>query len=189
MWQYNYLNYSDAPTENDILHYGKLGMKWGIRKASNVMAKNYSILKKTNKFDAKAEKLSGKSEKIHAKKDLNKVNKAAKKANKFGNKSLAIEKKMLNTTDPEKIKSLAEKSAKYKYKQASKQIDAYRIAKTTGYGHKAMKYSIKSDKCNKKAEYARLALAKNERYVSALNRKMATVKKHGKSKTAYGVVS
>ena len=49
--------------------------------------------------------------------------------------------------------------------------------KTTGYGAKAMKYSVKSDKVAKKAAKARMKITNNERYVAKMNRKISTLSK------------
>lgn len=50
-----------------------------------------------------------------------------------------------------------------------------RMSKTTGYGVKAMKYSIKSDRVAIKAAKARKKIANNQAYMAKINRKISTI--------------
>lgn len=68
---------------------------------------------------------------------------------------------------------LKKRALKYEYKAAKKQIDANRISKITGYGLRAMKYSVKSDKVAKKAAKTRLKLANNQRYINMTKRRIS----------------
>lgn len=79
-------------------------------------------------------------------------------------------------TDSDYKRSVYEaKSEKAKYKGAKAKIAANRISKTTGYGFRAMRYSIKSDKVAKKAAKARMRMANNERYVATMKRKISSL--------------
>lgn len=63
---------------------------------------------------------------------------------------------------------------KLRYKSAKNTVEANTISKTTGYGAKAMRYSIKSDKAAKKAAKIRMRISNNERYVNMMKRKISS---------------
>lgn len=54
-------------------------------------------------------------------------------------------------------------------------IKGDRLSKTTGYGPKAMKYSIKSDKVAAKAARTRKKLSNNKAYISMMDRKVSSL--------------
>ena len=86
-----------------------------------------------------------------------------------------MEKKALKAdSDWQKLK-YENKAAKLNYKASSKQIDANRQSKSAGYGVRAMRYSIKSDKVAKKAAKIRLKLANNTKYIEMTKRKLSSV--------------
>ena len=85
--------------ENELMHYGVLGMKWGRRKVEYKTARNQKLAKKALNYDKRSEKFTKKSEKIHAKEDLESANRAAKKAAKYRIKSAKLQKKALKTDD------------------------------------------------------------------------------------------
>lgn len=159
-------------SDEELYHYGVLGMKWGVRRAASKISKNSRLERKALKLDVKAEKLHGKSEKIHAARDLGPSNKAAKKAAKYAVKSAKLTQKA-DKTDNELVKSRIEKrAAKAAYKSSQQTIKSNRIAKMTGYGRRAMKYSVKSDKVAAKAAKARMHMANNTRYVNKMKSKV-----------------
>lgn len=160
---------------DELLHYGVLGMKWGVHRAISKSDANQRLQKKALNYDKKSANLRKKSEKLHSEYDLERSNKAARKAAKYDKKAAIVRKKALKETNDFK-KVLAEKKAsKLEYKSAKKQIVANRISKTSGYGMEAMKYSIKSDKVAAKAAKARMKIASNEAYINATKRKISSL--------------
>lgn len=172
----------------ELYHYGVPGMKWGVRRA-NYKAQRYdSLTNKALKYDKKSANLTKKSEKAHAEYDLGRANKAAVKSAKLYKKAAKIEKKSHNATNELIKDKLYRKSEKIKYKAANKQIDGNRLSKTTGYGIRAMKYSIKSDKVAKKAAKVRLKIANDKYYISKMNNKISKLSKE-ELQTGYSFIS
>lgn len=168
-------NYAIRTNEDELYHYGVLGMKWGVRRAARKSAANERLSQKALKYDIKAAKAQKKSEKLHSEQDLDRSNRAAKKAASYNVKSAKLQKRALKETNEIKRTSLEKKAAKLDYKSSKQQAKANRLSKTEGYGAKAMKYSIKSDRMARKAAKARMHMAQNEAYIAKMNRKMNEV--------------
>ena len=93
-------------------------------------------------------------------------------AAKLSEKAAKVNKKALITDNGFKKVMLQKKAAKLNYKSKKAEIKGNRISKTTGYGMRAMKYSIKSDKMAAKAAKARMKIAKNKAYIEMTKRKV-----------------
>lgn len=170
MWQYNY-----TPNPEDLVHYGVLGMKWGVHRSLFKSRSTDRLQKKALKYDLKSERLTKKSEKAHSEYDLGRSNKSAKKAAGYRIRATKMEKKALKANNDWQKLKYEKKAAKLNYKASSKQIDANRQSKSAGYGVRAMQYSIKSDKVAKKAAKIRLKLANNAKYIEMTKRKLSSV--------------
>lgn len=163
--------------DDELYHYGVLGMKWGVRKAAYKSAANERLARKAYAYDKKSAVLNKKAEKRHAIEDLERSNTAANKAAKYRKKAAAISKKALKTESERKRLSMERKAENLKYKAAKKQTKANRLSKTIGYSAKAMEYSIKSDKVAVKAARARAEIASNKAYIASMNRKLSSLSK------------
>ena len=160
--------------QNELQHYGVLGMKWGVHRAKRKEAQNSRLQKKAYKYDIKSAALYKKSEKEHAKSDLGGYNRAATKAANYSKKAAKLHKKALSETGFKKV-TLEGKANKLEYKASKAKMKANRISKTTGYGAKAMTYSIKSDKVANKAAKARATVAKNKAYIELMNKRLSSL--------------
>ena len=172
MWTYNY---SYEYTNEDLMHYGVVGMKWGVRRAIRKQSANERLRNKAYKLDAKSAKAYKTSERIHAIEDLDRSNKAAKKAANLGKKAANLHRKALKTDDVTKSLALEKKAARLDYKSSKNLREANRLSKTSGYSVDAMKYAAKSDKLALKAAKARMKIASNEAYVNAMKKKASSI--------------
>ena len=164
-----------VPKDDDLYHYGVLGMKWGVRRANRKYESIKKLKVKAANYDKKSAQMTKRSEKAHAKYDLEEANKKAVKAANYEKKAAKYEKKAAKAANDSDRASYDKKSKKLAYKASKAKIDANRISKTKGYGYEAMKYSVKSDKLAKKAANARRKIANNEYYVSMMNRKISMI--------------
>lgn len=161
--------------DDELVHYGVLGMKWGVRRASYKRSQNERLARKAIKQDKKSAKYTIQSEKAHAKYDLGESNKAATKAAKQKLKAAKLEKKALNADDEFTKTRLQKKASKAKYKSSVNKTEADRLSKEIGYGEKAMGLSIKSDKAAAKAAKYRHKMANNDYYIKKMNRKISSL--------------
>lgn len=161
--------------DGELYHYGVIGMKWGVRRAANKAAANERYRKKALAYDLKADKLTKKAEKAHSKYDLDGANKRSVKAAKYDMKADKLAKKANKSDDGLKKATLERRSERLKYKATKTRIKSNQIAKSTGYGFKAMRISVKSDKATRKAAKARMKIANNEAFIAKMNRKASSL--------------
>ena len=183
MWQYNY----NCALEDELYHYGVLGMKWGVHRSNSRMATNDRLARKATKFDLKAAKAMRKAENRHQKYDIEGKIKAIKKANNFKVKAAKYEKKASKAANESKKLRLEQKAKKFALKSSKKAQEGEVISRATGYGMKSMSDLKKSLKYQRKADKARYKIAKNKYYRDKMQRKVSQISKEDRQK-AYAFV-
>ena len=159
----------------ELQHYGVLGMKWGVHRAKSKAASNERRRIKAFKLDKKSANAARKSEKLHAEIDLESANKKAVKAAKYRKKAAVLDKRALKTDNEFISTRKHQKAEKLRYKASKADIEGNAKAKTKGYGVKAMKYSMKSDRVAKKAAQMRYKIAKDEFYIQKMKKKVSEI--------------
>ena len=155
---------------DELAHYGVKGQKWGVRRAEFKTAQNQRIRSRVNALEKKAYSLTKKSEGFHSTDDLKKSNKYASKAATYRKKAVSAVQKSSGASDA-KRDTLLKKAATLNYKAAVAQLKANRISKSKGYGVRAMKYSIKSDRVMRMAAKGKAKIESNTVFINAMKRK------------------
>lgn len=160
---------------NELQHYGVPGMKWGVIRSKYKSSANERLRRKALKYDKKEAKFTKRSEKAHASEDLGFANRKAVKAAKQMKKAAVLEKRSVKADSDLKSAYLHKRSEKLKYKAAKNRRTSNRISKSKGYGAKALRLSIKSDRAAAKAAKARKKIANNEYYIQRMKKKVSKI--------------
>ena len=147
--------------ENELYHYGKLGMKWGHHRTQALTSKNARLANKQEQYVSKNKKFSRLAEKAHVKYDLADSS-AAKQKIKYDNKNLKVQKKIQKTMDPIRKAKLQMVADKYSYKSATQKKKIDEEYRSTPYGVKANKLLNKSNEAARLAERSKALISKNE---------------------------
>lgn len=154
-------DFNESELDEDLEHYGVLGMKWGVRKdPDRAYRKSVDKLKKldtnADKAKIKAAKSDLKSAKKYEKKSAKYENKAAKlqvKSSKIGRKDSKLEMKA------RKLRMKAPKSwTKSGYVKKIRKAEKLEY-KSSKKEYKSSKYQLKADKASRKAAKSALKAA------------------------------
>ena len=162
---------------DELQHYGVLGMKWGVHRATRKVSKNEKLIDKALKYDVKQNKWATKSEKTHRVQDLDRVTNLGVKAAKAEKKAAEFTRRAKDASSIDKQLRYEKRAAKQSYKAANLHVKGDEITKAKGYGAKAMSQLNKSNRFAKKAAKARLKIAKNEVYINSVKKKASEVSK------------
>lgn len=163
--------------EYELYHYGVLGMKWGVRRATSKARRQEKLKRKALDLDREEAAYKVKAEKAHNKHDLEGAGRIGVKAAKLEKRATKYAKKA-NNTDLEVKRHLYErKSAKLNLRAANKRKKSELISKSTGYGTVAMSHLKTSTKYAAKAAKARYKLANDAVYIDKMKRKVGEISK------------
>lgn len=161
--------------ENELYHYGVPGMKWGVIRSAYKAKSNDRLAKRHLKYKDKAFELNRKSQNIHFKQDLKTSNRLSNKHFKYERKTVKYGEKALDQNSNYKRSLYETKAAKAQLKSDKYGLKANKLAKTTGYGGKALRYSNQSDKAKIKSSRLLYKIAKNNKYIETTKNKLSTL--------------
>ena len=176
---------SDHKLENDeLMHYGVLGMKWGVHRSLAKKKQNARLENKALHYDVKSAKAERKSLKSRrsappayasrSKSEAVKLNNYNAKKVNYEYKSKKLAEKAHKTSDPDKQLKFERKSQKFGYKAAKTtlKMDKYLHGDV---GSKSLNRLIKSHAFAAKAAKARMRIANNKAYIAATKKKIAQI--------------
>ena len=161
--------------DNELQHYGVVGMKWGVRRARKKAARVEKLKKKALTNEVKAEKNVRRAEKAHAQYDLGRSNRSATAAARNRMKATKLDRKALKTDNDYTATRLNRKARKLEYRATRQQARADSLSKSTGYGPQSMRWLMRSNRFAKRAARARYQLANDEYYIKTLQKKMSEI--------------
>ena len=167
---------------DELYHYGVLGMKWGVHRATRKAKNNTKLINESNKYNIKSAKYNLKSTKRAAKdigegfatkskKDVKRYLSANKRAAKYNLKSAKYKSKASKTSD-RKSTRYSVKSDKYAVKSSKNKMKATRLSGEYATGSKGYKYATKSDKYKLKSTKSLLKISRNKAYIQKIQQKI-----------------
>ena len=167
---------------DELYHYGVLGMKWGVHRATRKAKNNTKLINESNKYNIKSAKYNLKSTKRAAKdigegfatkskKDVKRYLSANKRAAKYNLKSAKYKSKASKTSD-RKSTRYSVKSDKYAVKSSKNKMRATRLSGEYATGSKGYKYATKSDKYKLKSTKSLLKISRNKAYIQKIQQKI-----------------
>ena len=167
---------------DELYHYGVLGMKWGVHRATRKAKNNTKLINESNKYNIKSAKYNLKSSKRAAKdigegfatkskKDVKRYLSANKRAAKYNLKSAKYKSKASKTSD-RKSTRYSVKSDKYAVKSIKNKMRATRLSGEYATGSKGYKYATKSDRYKLKSTKRLLKISRNKEYIQKIQQKI-----------------
>lgn len=167
---------------DELYHYGVLGMKWGVHRATRKAKNNTKLINESNKYNIKSAKYNLKSAKRAAKdigegfatkskKDVKRYLSANKRAAKYNLKSAKYKSKASKTSD-RKSTRYSVKSDKYAVKSSKNKMRATRLSGEYSTGSKGYKYATKSDRYKLKSTKNLLKISRNKAYIQKIQQKI-----------------
>ena len=167
---------------DELYHYGVLGMKWGVHRATRKAKNNTKLINESNKYNIKSAKYNLKSAKRAAKdigegfatkskKDVKRYLSANKRAAKYNLKSAKYKSKASKTSD-RKSTRYSVKSDKYAVKSSKNKMRATRLSGEYATGSKGYKYATISDRYKLKSTKRLLKISRNKAYIQKIQQKI-----------------
>ena len=167
---------------DELYHYGVLGMKWGVHRATRKAKNNTKLINESNKYNIKSAKYNLKSSKRAAKdigegfatkskKDVKRYLSANKRAAKYNLKSAKYKSKASKTSD-RKSTRYSVKSDKYAVKSSKNKMRATRLSGEYATGSKGYKYATISDRYKLKSTKRLLKISRNKAYIQKIQQKI-----------------
>ena len=164
------VNSGELYHQDELYHYGVIGMKWGVRRSSWKNERNNRLREKAKLYESEADKYDKQAK---ARRLQNLSNNTTSKIAKMNREAKVLKKHAETISDEAEKKRVLKEAAKREYKASKNMSKASLTVRAGGWDANVMAMAVHSDKMRAKAAKARMKVAQNEAYIALMNKKLS----------------